>query len=118
MPAANAHHRTGTARKVRRQTHSIRFLDPEWNRIRDLAEARGLSASEFVRHATLAALADGHDRPGDRLAPLIETTFLATHILASQLREEMLRVGEQDKLDAMIAEARTLQAKLLDKASD
>ena len=82
-----------STRKGKRRAHSIRFHDPEWSRIRDLAEAPGLSTSAFVRYATLAALADEHDRPGERLARLIETKFLATHILASSLRAEMLRAA-------------------------
>ena len=114
----NTSHRVDTARKGKRRPHSVRFHDPDWNRIEAFAEARGLSPSEFVRNAALAALADGHGGPDARLVPLIETTFLATHILVSRLRKQMLGAGEQDELDAMIAAARALQAKLLDKASD
>ena len=89
--------------------------DPDWNRIEAFAEARGLSPSEFVRNTALAALADGHGGPDARLVPLIETTFLATHILVSRLRKQMLGAGEQDELDAMIAAARALQAKALSR---
>ena len=87
-------HRAGAAGKGRRMPDSIRFHDTEWNRIKACAEARVLVPSEFVRHATLTALADGYCGPDTRLAPLIETIFRATQILVSRLREEMLAAGE------------------------
>ena len=114
----NTMHRPRIARNGIRKPHSVRFHDSEWNRIEAFAEALGLSPSEFVRHVAVAAVADGHGAPGARLAPLIETTFRATHILVSRLRDQMLAAGQQDELDAMVAAARALQAKLLDQASD
>ena len=101
----------------KRTPHSIRFFDPEWDRIEAFAEERGLAPAEFVRFATLAAIADGAALPA-RLAPLIETTFRATHILASRLRDEMLDAGKKEGLDVLIADARWLQEKLLGRASD
>lgn len=110
------HHGT-TGAEAKRRPHSIRFLEPEWERIEAFAEARGLTAPEFVRFATLAAVAD-EGVLAARLAPLIQRTFRATHILVSRLRDEMLDAGEQEELDAMIAAARGLQDELLDGASD
>ncbi len=108
----------GTAgAEAKRWPHSIRFLEPEWERIEAFAEARGLTAPEFVRFATLAAVADGGNSVA-RLAPLIERTFRTTYIMASRLRNEMLDAGEQEELDALIAAARGLQDELLDGASD
>ena len=101
---------------ARRRPHSIRFLDPEWERIEAFAEARGLSGPEFVRSAALAATED----PGvalSRLAPLIETTFRATHILATKLRADMLDAGRAAELDEMIKAARELQDRLLRSGS-
>ena len=106
-----------TGAEAKRRPHSIRFLEPEWERIEVFAEARGLTAPEFVRFATLAAVAD-EGNSAARLAPLIERTFRATHILVSRLRDEMLHAGEQEQLDAMIAAARGLQDELLDEALD
>ena len=111
----NMNHRVRTVGKGKRLPHSVRLHDLEWNRIKDSAKACGLVPSEFVRHAALAAVTGGQVA---RLAPLIEATFRATHILVSRLREEMLGTDEQDELDAMIAAARALQAKLLDEAFD
>ena len=106
-----------TDAEAKRRPHSIRFLDPEWDRIEAFADERGLTGPEFVRFATLAAIANGGDSVA-RLAPLIETTFRATHILASRLRTDMLDAGERAALDTLVAEARALQDQLLDSASD
>ena len=108
----------GTAdAEEKRWPHSIRFLEPEWERIEAFAEAHGLTGPEFVRFAALAAVADGGN-PVARLAPLIERTFRAAHILVSRLRDEMLEAGEQEELDALIAAARGLQDELLNGPSD
>ena len=106
-----------TGAEAKRWPHSIRFLESEWERIEVFVEARGLTAPEFVRFATLALIAD-EGNSAARLAPLIERTFRATYILASRLRNEMLDAGEQEELDAMIAAARGLQDELLNGVPD
>ena len=70
-------------KKAKRSPHTIRFLEPEWEDVEAFAEARGLAPAEFVRFATLNAIADGGASVAG-LAPLIQTTFRATHILASR----------------------------------
>ena len=99
----------------KRTPHSIRFLDPEWERIEAFAEERGLTGPEFVRFAALAALADGPPAgaEADRLAPLIERTFRAAHIMVSKLRYDMLDEGREEELDALIAGARGFQDELI-----
>ena len=103
--------------QAKRSPHTIRFLEPEWENVEAFAEARGLAPAEFVRFATLNAIADGGASVAG-LAPLIQTTFRAAHILASRLRDEMLEAGEQEVLDEMIAAARGLQAELIDSTQD
>ncbi len=117
MSANRPHNPSAAGKAEKRSAHSIRFLDPEWERIEAFAEGRGLAPAEFVRFATLAAIADGAALPA-RLAPLVETTFRAAHILASRLRDEMLDAGGQEELDVLIADARALQEKLVSRASD
>lgn len=109
-----------TGRTEKRNPHSIRFHDPEWERIEAAAEKRGLTGPEFVRFAALAAVADGPPAgaAADRLAPLIELTFRATHILVSKLRTDMLDAGREDELDALIAGARGVQDELIDGGPD
>ncbi|MDE0278209.1 MAG: hypothetical protein OYH76_20120 [Defluviicoccus sp.] len=101
----------------KRNPHSIRFLDGEWDRIEAHADARGLTGPEFVRFAALAALAD-EGAAGDRLAPLIETTFRAAHIMVTKMRTDMLDEDREDELDELIEGARALQDELLDDGSD
>ena len=108
----------GPARRRSARPHSIRFFDPEWERIAAFAEDRGLTSAEFVRFATLAAIEDGDGRGTPGLAPLIETTFRASYLLASRVREEMLAAGEHEALEALIGEARERQDALLDGGSD
>lgn len=103
--------------EAKRWPHSIRFLEPEWERIEAFAEARGLTGPEFVRFATLAAVAN-KGNPVARLAPLIERTFRAAYMLSTRMRDEMLEAGEQEELDALIAAARGLQDELLNGDSD
>ena len=102
----------GAGKAERRNPHSIRFLDGEWDRIEAHADARGLTGPEFVRFAALEALADG-GAAGDRLAPLIETTFRAAHILVTKMRSDMLDEDREDELEELIEGARGQQDRLL-----
>ena len=100
----------------KRVPHSIRFLDPEWEKIESFAEKRGLTGPEFVRFAALAAMEDGAGT-GERLAPLIEMTFRATYIMATKMRDEMLDAGRREELDELVVAARALQDEMLGVAS-
>ena len=107
----------------KRTPRSIRFYDPEWERIEAFAEKRGVAAAEFVRFAALAAIEDdSRVSPGaesrDRLAPLIEMTFRATYIVATKMRDEMLDAGREEELDALVAAAREFQAEVLGRDVD
>ena len=90
-----------------------------WNRIQAFAEERGLAPAEFVRFATLAALADesGSGLPGGRLVPLIERTFSLSYMLATKMRGEMLDGGRAEELEALIGAARGMQDELLNGVS-
>lgn len=112
IPAAEA------AKAETRAAHSIRFLDPEWDRIKAFAEDRGLAPPEFVRFAALAAIEDGARGPAGGLAPLIERTFRATYMLAGRMRDEMLGAGRGQELDALIRAARELQDELTGAAPE
>jgi len=109
-----------TGGSEKRNPHSIRFHDPEWQRIEAAAEQRGLTGPEFVRFAALAAVADGPTAgaAADRVAPLVERTFRAAHILVSKLRCDMLDEGREAELDQLIAGARGLQDELIGGGPD
>ena len=110
----------GAGGTEKRSPHSIRFHDPEWERIEAVAEQRGLTGPEFVRFAALAAVADGPPAgaAADRMAPLIERTFRAAHILVSKLRHDMLDEGREAELDELISGARGHQDELLGGGPD
>ena len=96
----------------RRAPRSIRFRDAEWERIEDCAEKHSMAAAEFVRFAALSAVEDGGEAC-KRLAPLIETTFRAAHIMVTKMRTDMLDEDRGDELDELIESARALQDRLL-----
>lgn len=108
----------GAGKPEKRTPRSIRFHDPEWQRIEAFAETRGLAAAEFVRFAALAAIGEESGEPGDggrldRLAPLIERTFRYGYMIATKMRDEMLEAGRDEELEALIDAARGLQKDLL-----
>ena len=102
---------------ARRRPHSVRFLDQEWERIEVFAEARGFTGPEFVRYSALAAMAEPGEMTG-RLAPLIETTFRATYILVTKLRDDLVDAGRAAELDELVEGARALQDRLLQRRPD
>ena len=109
------------AGKVEKRTpRSVRFHDPEWERIEVFAEKRGMAAAEFVRFAALDAI-EGRaaaDEDGDRLALLIERTFRYTYMMATKMRDDMRDAGRGKELEALIGAARALQEELLEETSD
>ena len=96
----------------KRAPRSIRFRDAEWERIEACAEKHSMAAAEFVRYAALAAVENGSDACA-RLAPLIERTFRAAHIMVTKTRTDMLDEGREDELNELVAEARAFQKELL-----
>ena len=99
----------------KRTPRSVRFHDPEWERIEDFAEKRGMAAAEFVRFAALGAIEGGATagKHGERLAPLIERTFRYSYMMATKMREDMRGAGRGEELEALIRAARGLQDELL-----
>ena len=101
----------------KRAPRSIRFRDAEWERIERYADRHSMAAAEFVRFAALAAVENGSGGCA-RLAPLIERTFRAAHIMVTKMRSDMLDEGREDELDELVAEARAFQKELLGVAPD
>ena len=119
-PVCRAGATADAAKGEKRTPRSIRFHDPEWERIEAFAEARGVSAAGFVRFAALAAVEDGATAGGVEglLAPLVERTFRDAHVVATKMRAEMLAEGRDDELETLIGDARALQNELLGRAPD
>ena len=112
--------RVESGRAEKRTPRSIRFYDPEWERIEAFAEKRGMAAAEFVRYAVLNAIEGGiaADEDGDRLAPLIERTFRYSYMMATKMRDDMCTAGRVEEMEALIRSARGLQYELLGDASE
>ena len=93
------------------------FSIPNGSASRSSRKPVGLLLPQYVRFATLSAVADNGTSLAP-LAPIIERTFRGTYVLASKMRYEMLEAGQNQKLDALVADARKVQQKLQDRASE
>ena len=105
-----------------RKTRSIRFSESEWEEVRSAALAHDLPASEFVRERILT-LVRGSESAGapvvsPSLEPPIERTFRFCYIVATKMRDEMIREGREEELEKLIAQARAVQETLGRKVSD
>ena len=103
---------------VKRGPHTIRFSEPEWDRIEAFAGTRGLAPAVFVRYAALAATEAPQDTLPGRLAPLIEATFRYVYVLATFKRMRMKKLGQGKQLDRVIEMSREAQAELLEPDPD
>ena len=115
---ATAAERASDARKTR----GIRFSESEWEEVKKAASAHEMPAAEFVREKMLA-LARGPKGADPvpvqaSMAPLIERMFRYTWFLATERRDAMLREGRGEEIDRLVAEARSFQESLSDKATD
>lgn len=107
----------GQHQALARKNRGVRFSDPEWEEVRETAQTLGVTPAEFVRERILElvrtpATPASVPVPAD-LAPLIERTFRYTHMLATRMRDDMIDDGHRERLDALVSEARELQASLL-----
>ncbi len=109
---------TGAAEKSVPRT--FRFHALEWERIESCAEARGMTAAEFVRFAVRAAMEGGAAASGaaDRLAPLVERTFRYSYMVATKMRDDMLAQGRDEEIEALVRAARALQDELTGASGD
>lgn len=105
----------GENRKWEKQTpRTIRFYDRDWERIETYAVMRGVTVTELIRATVLTALGEEPaltDSDG-RLARQIEQILRYTHIIATALRDDMLKSGRGDELEELIRSARELQGEL------
>ena len=105
-----------------RKTRSIRFSESEWEEVGNAARAHDMPASEFVREKILALVRGSESAEATAvsppLAPLIERMFRYTWFLATEKRDEMIRDGREEEVDALVAEARAFHKSLVGNASD
>ena len=107
---------------VARKNRGIRFSDPEWEEVKRAALTAGITPAEFVRDRILDLIRNPVDTGSvaisANLAPLIERTFRYTHMLATNMRDQMTDHGKAEELDRLVSEARALQDDLLAPGTD
>ena len=104
-----------------RTSRTIRFSDPEWERVEIAARSHGATAAEFIRNAALALAGEETDvdsgpKPSG-IAAQIERIYRGVYLLATLKRDELLRDGRKNELDRVMKDARDSQAALLDDTS-
>ena len=101
-----------------RRARSIRFSGSEWEAIEKAAQARGMNAAEFARHAALGVASGRFGAEQGSLpahyAELIERIFRGTHILVTLRRDELIRDGRAEELDELVKTTRALQESILE----
>ena len=110
--------RHGTTRRNR----GIRFSNPEWEAVKQAAQAHHMTPAEFVREKILDIArhraGDDSDAIPRSLAPLIERTFRYTWMLATRMRDQMIDAGEREAFEKLIEDAGKLQDELLNEGSE
>ena len=89
------HPQQGSVRKNR----GIRFSDPEWEEVKQAAQAHDRTPAEFVRERVLGVVRHASDPASatfpDHLTPLIERTFRDSCMLATRMRDETIKDGQK-----------------------
>ena len=104
----------GEKSSERRVPRSIRFSDPEWKLVEEVAKERDMAAAELVRHAAVGfATGKFSATPPDDIPTIlpeisaqIERIYNGVYLLATLKRDEMLREGRQNELDNIVEHAR------------
>ena len=94
--------------------------DRDWARIETVAVMRGMTAAELVRSAAIAAVGDRPAVGGSEgeLTAQIDRIFRYVHIMATAMRNDMLRNGRGEELEELVRSARALQGELKTGRSD
>ena len=100
-----------------RRAKTIRFSDPEWERVERAANRRGIPAAEYVRTAAMDAAEGRTAALDDEMVESIRRIYRSTYIVATLKRDKMLSEGRDDELATMIEAARESQAKLVRETS-
>ena len=101
-----------------RISRTIRFSDPEWERVEIAARRRGATAAEFIRNAALVAAGSESGRFPPDISAQIERIYRGVYFLATLKRDEMLREGHQAELDRTMNAARESQDSITENASE
>lgn len=90
-----------------RKTHSIRFTDDEWQRIRSRAKATGLSVAEYLISVSDAVEASGASAPTDASADTADRSMhRAVWFLYVDRLNQLKAAGQQSRVDILVTEAK------------
>ena len=102
---------------VKRHPHSIRFSREEWGSIARAAARYEIAPGEFVREAAGRVAAEENGLSDVQVTPelieLIKKTFRGVHVLAYLKRQQLDRVGEQERFQRAVRAAQTAQLQTL-----
>ena len=103
-----------------RTSRTIRFSDPEWERVEIAAKQRGATAAEFIRNAALVLA--GEETSVDfgpissGIPAMIERIYRGVYLLSTLKRDELVREGRKDDLDRIMKDARESQDSIVENA--
>lgn len=105
-----------------RTSRTIRFSDPEWERVEIAARRHGATAAEFIRNAALALAGeetgvDSGPIPSG-IAAQIERIYRGVYLLSTLKRDELLREGRKNELDLVMRDARESQDSIMENTSE
>ena len=111
---------TGPEEKQRhaRISRTIRFSDPEWERVEIAARRRGATAAEFIRNAALVATESESGTFPPEISAQIERIYRGVYLLATLKRDELAREGCQDDLDRIMKDTRESQDSIIENAAE
>ena len=102
---------------ARRTKRTVRFSDPEWQQVQKAAERRGITASDYVRNASLNLIDHDPQPKSGGLSPalieIIKLTHRSAYILSTLKRDEMISEGRGREMDELVRAARIAQADIL-----
>ena len=104
-----------------RTSRTIRFSDPEWERVEIAARRRGVTAAKFIRNAALALAGeetsvDSGPMPSG-IAAQIDRIYRGVYLLSTLKRDELLREGRKNELDRVMKDAHESQASIMENDS-
>ena len=105
-------------RRSARTPRAIRFSDSEWERVETVAGRHGITPTEFIRNAALAATENESGTIPPEMTAQIERVYRGVYLLATLKRDEMNRDGRQQELERIRQDARKSQDSIMKNVTE
>ena len=105
-------------RRSARTPRAICFSDFEWGKVETVAGRHGITPTEFVRNASLAATENESGTFPLEITAQIERIYRGVYLLATLKREEMIRDGRQEELERIRKAGRESQGSIKKNATE